>query len=123
MSKYDAYSLVVLGILFGVVGLALATVCTVTVFGACVQTLEVQQLGFSGAGTIIALIGAALFILGIVLLVKEKEPLHLMPGQSSQSRFTIASSHALGCPVCGLLMTWIAPEEKWYCPNCREYRS
>ena len=33
-----------------------------------------------------------------------------------------AFPQAATCAVCGSQMTWIAPQGRWYCSNCAEYR-
>ena len=39
-------------------------------------------------------------------------------GPGSVQAFPQAST----CAVCGSPMTWIAPQRRWYCSNCAEYR-
>lgn len=57
---------------------------------------------------IITLIGLAIWV---VYRLAKRSP-HLVQ----------AFPQAATCAVCGLPMTWIAPQGRWYCSNCAQYR-
>jgi len=106
-----AATLVALGLVAATGGLLawFYSVCVVGYLGSCFAV----GYPYRDLGLLAMVFGRVMFVVGLVLLATR--PSHpLMPVQ--------AFPGAAACPVCGTPMTWVAPENRWYCPGCRQYR-
>jgi len=59
----------------------------------------------------------AAIVVSVILLGRRKPSVPAEPASTHTTQAPVPV-----CPVCGLPLSWIAPENRWYCSRCGQYR-
>jgi hypothetical protein len=109
MEKNTGILFVAVGFAVALVGAGLASICTPAPSGFCLPT------PFSGVGFAAALMGGALFLVGILLILKTE-------GIPRPPVMPANAAPPVLCQVCGKPLAWIPTAARWFCSKCDVYR-
>ncbi|HYY47688.1 MAG TPA: hypothetical protein VFA17_03300 [Thermoplasmata archaeon] len=110
MERSTNFAFVVIGFAVTLAGSALAAVCTPSPTGYCLPT------PYSGVGVAAALMGGALFLVGLILVLKTELGILRPASPGPPGPPTVL------CKTCGKPLAWIPTANRWYCSKCEEYR-
>jgi hypothetical protein len=110
MEKSIGLAFTIVGFTVTLLGAALAATCTPTSTGFCTPT------PFSGVGVAAAFMGGALFLVGLILVLKQEAVFFRSPSPGPPGAPTVL------CQTCGKPLAWIPTANRWFCSKCDEYR-
>lgn len=99
---------------------------TVNVFGKTPSDLIDETCSASGTFRVTTslipylAVGGVVIVAVVVLAILFARRKRVVPATPLGSQMSQSSVPA--CPVCGLPLGWIAPQNRWYCSRCGEYR-
>ena len=110
MEKSAGLAFIIIGFAVTLLGAALATTCAPSSMGFCIPT------PFSGVGVAAALMGGAMFFVGLLFVLKTEA------GFFRPSSPGPAGGQTVLCPTCGKPLAWIPTASRWFCSKCDTYR-